>query len=138
MWWHIVIGITASFAVLYVVLVIALWQAHKRNPQAATLHQALKLVPEIIRLLKRLALDPTLPKTVRIRLIVLGVYLASPIDLIPDFVPVLGYADDVIVMALVLRSVVRRAGPLAIERHWRGSEDGLRLVLRLAGCAPAA
>ena len=48
-------------------------------------------------------------------------YLALPIDLVPDFIPVLGYADDAIVVALVLRSVVRRAGPDAIERHWPGT-----------------
>jgi uncharacterized membrane protein YkvA (DUF1232 family) len=62
----------------------------------------------------------------------LFVYLAMPFDLIPDFVPVLGYADDAIIVAAVLRSVVRRAGPDAIRRNWPGTSDGLATVWRLA------
>ena len=46
-----------------------------------------------------------------------------PVDLVPDFVPVLGYADDAIITALVLRSVVRRTGPEALTRHWPGTPD---------------
>lgn len=61
------------------------------------------------------------------------VYLASPIDLIPDFIPVLGYADDAIVVAVALRSVVRSAGTEALTRHWPGTPEGLREVIRLAG-----
>ncbi|MFL5260789.1 MAG: YkvA family protein, partial [Anaeromyxobacteraceae bacterium] len=58
-----------------------------------------------------------------------------PFDLIPDFIPVLGYADDAILAVLVLRSVVRRAGPAAIRRNWPGSEDGLAALARAAGLA---
>jgi uncharacterized membrane protein YkvA (DUF1232 family) len=70
---------------------------------------------------------------VRWRLWLLLGYLAMPIDLVPDFIPVLGYADDAIVIALVLRSVVRHAGAEALERHWPGTPEGLSAVLRLAG-----
>jgi uncharacterized membrane protein YkvA (DUF1232 family) len=56
-----------------------------------------------------------------------------PFDVIPDFIPVLGYADDAILAILVLRSVVRRAGPDAIRRHWPGTPDGLAAVARAAG-----
>lgn len=66
-------------------------------------------------------------------LVFLLIYLASPIDLVPDFVPVLGYADDAVIVALVLRSVTRRAGPDALARHWPGTTDGLRLIEQLAG-----
>jgi len=65
------------------------------------------------------------------------VYLASPIDLVPDFTPVLGYADDVIVIACVLRSVVRQAGIDTVERHWQGTPEGLMLLRRLAGIQPS-
>jgi len=61
------------------------------------------------------------------------VYFASPIDLVPDFIPVLGYADDALVVALVLRSVVRRAGPAPLARHWPGTPEGVRLIQQLAG-----
>jgi uncharacterized membrane protein YkvA (DUF1232 family) len=64
--------------------------------------------------------------------LVLG-YLAIPVDLVPDFVPVLGYADDAIIVTAVLRSVVRRAGLEPIRGHWPGTEDGLAAVLRLCG-----
>jgi uncharacterized membrane protein YkvA (DUF1232 family) len=59
------------------------------------------------------------------------VYLASPIDLVPDFIPVIGYADVAILIALTLRSVVRRAGPSALDRHWPGSPAGLAALRQL-------
>jgi uncharacterized membrane protein YkvA (DUF1232 family) len=68
----------------------------------------LRLLPDELRLI-RLAADKTLPRGIRIRLALLLAYLAIPVDLIPDFVPVLGYADDAIIVTAVLRSVVRRA-----------------------------
>jgi uncharacterized membrane protein YkvA (DUF1232 family) len=64
-------------------------------------------------------------------------YLALPIDLIPDFVPLIGYADDAIIVALALRSVARRAGTDAIVAHWPGSEVGLRTVLHAIGLSLA-
>ena len=93
----------------------------------------LRLLPDVVVLLRRLAADPELPRGVRIRLGLLLVYLILPIDLIPDFIPVLGYADDAIIVALALRSVTRRAGPAALERHWPGTAEGLQAVRRLAG-----
>jgi uncharacterized membrane protein YkvA (DUF1232 family) len=78
----------------------------------------MRILPDTIRLLRRLATDRSIGVGVRVRLWLLFVYLAVPIDLIPDFVPVLGYADDAIIVAAVLRSVVRRAGPDAIRRNW--------------------
>ncbi|WP_235436302.1 YkvA family protein [Arthrobacter sp. RIT-PI-e] len=61
------------------------------------------------------------------------VYLVLPIDLVPDFLPVIGYADDVVLIAVVLRAVVRSAGQDALRRHWRGIDGGLRVVYALAG-----
>lgn len=87
----------------------------------------------MLRLLRRLAADPAVPRGVRVRLVLLLGYLLSPIDLVPDFLPVIGYADDVLVVALVLRSVTRRAGADALQRHWPGSPEGLRVVEQLAG-----
>jgi len=60
-------------------------------------------------------------------------YLALPFDLIPDVVPVVGYADDAIVVVLTLRSVIRSSGVAAVERHWPGTADGLTVVRRLSG-----
>ncbi|WP_219509454.1 YkvA family protein [Nonomuraea ceibae] len=60
-------------------------------------------------------------------------YLALPLDLVPDFIPVLGYADDAIIVTAVLRSVVRRAGLPAVRRHWPGTDDGFAVLTRLTG-----
>jgi uncharacterized membrane protein YkvA (DUF1232 family) len=96
------------------------------------------MLPDLVRMLRRLAADPDVPRGVRIRLVLLLAYLALPIDLVPDFVPVLGYADDAVVVVLALRSVVRRAGPDALARHWPGHPAGLRAVHSLAGLPPPA
>jgi uncharacterized membrane protein YkvA (DUF1232 family) len=103
------------------------------RPRGLLVQEALRILPDTLRLLRRLAGDRSLPVGVRVRLWLLFVYLAIPVDLIPDFVPVIGYVDDVVIVAAVLRSVVRRAGFDAIERHWSGTDDGLRAVSRLAG-----
>jgi uncharacterized membrane protein YkvA (DUF1232 family) len=66
-----------------------------------------------------------------LRLYLLLGYLAIPIDLVPDVIPVIGYADDAIVIGVVLRSVIRRAGPDIVREHWPGSDDGLALLAQL-------
>jgi uncharacterized membrane protein YkvA (DUF1232 family) len=130
--WRILIGAAAGVVVLWLALIAALWPAKGRYDVAA-LRGALRLLPDLLRLLKRLATDATLPRGVRIRLWVLLAYLVTPVDLVPDFIPVIGYADDAIIVAIALRSVVRRSGPDAIRRHWPGTPEGLATVLRLAG-----
>src|SRR6185295_5907307 len=114
----------------YVVLLGALLAA---RPKGNLLGEALRLLPDLMRLLRRLAGDAGVPRAARVQLWLLLGYLAIPIDLVPDFVPVLGYADDAIILSLVLRSVVRRAGPQVIRRHWPGTADGLAALSRLAG-----
>jgi uncharacterized membrane protein YkvA (DUF1232 family) len=136
MWWQPLLGSIAGLLVLYLALVAFLWRAYRRDPGVHRLRTALRLLPDLIRLVRRLAADPELPRGVRVRLLLLLGYLLSPIDLIPDFVPVLGYADDAVIVAIALRSVVRHAGPDALERHWPGTSDGLRLVQQLAGIRP--
>lgn len=84
-------------------------------------------------LVRRLLGDPALPRSSRLMLVLLLAYLLSPIDLVPDFVPVAGQLDDAIVLALVLRRLVRTAGPELVCRHWPGPERSLAAVLRLSG-----
>lgn len=116
-------------------LLVALWRCSRAHPESneISLRAAMRLLPDLPRLVRRVAADSTLPRGVRLRLVLLLVYLASPIDLVPDFVPVLGYADDAVVVALVLRSVARHAGLRRLARHWPGAPQGLRLVQRLVG-----
>jgi uncharacterized membrane protein YkvA (DUF1232 family) len=125
--------LVAGLALVYVVLLALLWRYARAHPETVRLRDALRLLPDLLRLLRRLLADRTLPTGVRVRVALLVAYLAVPFDLVPDVVPVIGYADDAVVVALVLRSVVRRAGAEALRRHWPGTPEGLALVLRLAG-----
>jgi uncharacterized membrane protein YkvA (DUF1232 family) len=131
--WQIVAGAAAGLVVVWVALVIALYSVARKEEDPARLRDLLRLVPDVVRLLRRLSADPELPRGVRWRLVLLLVYLVLPIDLVPDFIPVVGYADDAVIVAIALRSVVRAAGVEAIERHWPGTPQGLSAVTRLAG-----
>src|SRR5829696_4817982 len=106
-WWDLALGLVATLVLVWLALVVGLILV---RPRGGLLREALRLLPDVLRLIRRLAADKTLPRGVRIRLALLLAYLAIPIDLIPDFVPVLGYADDAIIVTAVLRSVVRRTG----------------------------
>lgn len=128
----ILIGLAISLAALWVVLVVGLVLA---RPRGLLLRDALRILPDTLRLVAALARDKSLPPGVRRRVWFLMIYLAMPIDLIPDFIPVLGQADDAILIVVILRSVVRRAGLDVVRAHWRGSDDGFAALSRLTGIA---
>lgn len=128
-WWMIPVGIAAALVFIWLALGVTLWIA---KPDDVGIQDMLRLLPDVLRLLKRLATDPHLPRRIRIVLIVLLAFIASPIDLIPDFIPVLGYADDVIITALVLRWVSRTAGATHSPNTGREPPTAWR---RCAGCA---
>jgi uncharacterized membrane protein YkvA (DUF1232 family) len=133
-WWDLAIGLAGALVLAWLALVIALVVV---RPRGGLLREALRILPDALRLIRRLAADKTLPRGVRVRLVLLMIYLAIPFDPIPDFIPVLGYADDAIIVTAVLRSVVRRAGIDAVRAHWPGSEDGFTALVRLAGLGRA-
>jgi uncharacterized membrane protein YkvA (DUF1232 family) len=127
---RLLVGIVLGLLVAWLAMLLALAVT---RPQGATLTDAVRALPDLIGLVRRLARDPEVPKSSRVTLWILVGYLVMPIDLVPDFVPVIGYADDAIVVALALRRVVRTAGEEAVLRNWRGTEAGLDIVRRLAG-----
>jgi uncharacterized membrane protein YkvA (DUF1232 family) len=129
-WWQLLVGVLGGLLLLWLGMLAVLWRV---RPDGLTTTAALRLLPDLVRLVRRLAADRDLPRGVRVRLWLLLAYLLMPVDLVPDFVPVLGYADDAVVVALALRSVVRRAGTDALTRHWPGDQAGLDVVSRLAG-----
>jgi uncharacterized membrane protein YkvA (DUF1232 family) len=129
-WWDLLIGVMAALLVTWLALVVTLAIV---RPRGGLLREALRLLPDVLRLVRRLAADRALPRGVRVRLGLLLVYLAMPIDVIPDFIPILGYADDAIIVTAVLRSVVRRAGVQTVRRHWPGTDDGFTALCRLTG-----
>ena len=123
------LGLAFALALAWLSLIVLLLTSRVDRTQ---LTDAVRVLPDTLRLLKRLATDRALPVGIRVRLWLLFAYVASPIDLIPDFIPVLGFADDVIIVCLVLRSIVRTAGPEAVRKHWPGSDEGLSAVWRAA------
>jgi len=130
-WWaNVLVSVAAALLLAWLVLIVVLMRSGRGRPG---LTEAARLLPDVLRLVSRLARDRSLPLGVRMRLWLLLAYLASPIDIIPDFVPVAGYADDAIIVALTLRSVVRRAGSSPLKHHWPGTPEGLTVVRRLAG-----
>jgi uncharacterized membrane protein YkvA (DUF1232 family) len=129
-WWHVAVGIAAALVLAWVAMVVALAIL---RPPGGLLREAARILPDVLRLIRRLAADGTLPSGIRIRLWLLLAYLALPFDLIPDFIPVLGYADDAIIATAVLRSVVRRAGFATVRGHWPGTDDGFAALCRLTG-----
>jgi uncharacterized membrane protein YkvA (DUF1232 family) len=130
MWRDLLIALGAGLLAGWLALLIALLLIRPKGPLLA---EAVRLLPDLLRLLRRLAADSTLPRGVRARLALLMIYLALPVDLIPDFLPVIGYADDAIIVAFVLRGVVRRAGIEAVRAHWPGTDSGFAALARLTG-----
>lgn len=124
------LGVVGGLLLLWLILLAVLWRC---RPAGGNLREAVRLIPDVVRLIKRLAVDPAMPRGLRIRLSIGLGYLLLPIDLVPDFLPVIGYADDAVVVALLLRSVIRAAGVEALTSHWPGSPEGLATVSRLAG-----
>ena len=111
---------------LYALFIAGLFLAG-RGPEARALA---RLVPDCVVLARGLLGDREVPARCKVALAALVVYLASPIDLVPDFLPVVGVLDDAILVALTLRWIMRTAGPHRVTRHWRGTPRGLQLVLR--------
>ncbi len=94
--------------------------------------EALLLLPNVVKLLYRLSRDPRVPRRRRITMGFVAAYLVSPIDLIPDAVPVLGGIDDLLIMAFAVDYLLEASPDEVIEEHWDGSEDGLEVVRGLA------
>ena len=96
------------------------------------MRELLRALPDLGRLLVRLVADPVLPRAAKVALAAALVYLASPLDLIPDFVPLLGYLDDVLVAALVVDGVVNWVDRGLLLKYWPGTPDSLERVARAA------
>jgi uncharacterized membrane protein YkvA (DUF1232 family) len=127
-----VAGIVAGLLVAWALLIGLLWVL---RPRDVRLRDLVAVVPDVLRLVRSLLADRSVPMAVRLVLVALLVWLVSPIDLIPEFVPVLGPLDDVIVAVLVLRYVARRLGLAELRRRWQGSDAGFDLLARILGGA---
>ena len=123
----LLVGLGVTLAV-YAALVAALLLAGRRGDARALA----TFIPDCLVLFRSLLRDPRVPRRRKLLLVALLGYVAMPIDLVPDFIPVAGQLDDAIIIALVLRSVLRSAGPELLREHWPGPARSLDVVLRVA------
>jgi uncharacterized membrane protein YkvA (DUF1232 family) len=125
----ILIGLASALAAAWLVLTVVLILA---RPRGLSARAVAVFIPNVLRLLRGLYRDPQVPRTVRIRVWVAIAYNIQPLNLIPDFVPVIGFADNVLITAWALRSAVHKAGADAVARHWPGTAEQFALLVRVA------
>ena len=131
---RVLVGLAVGLVIAWAVLVVALLAL---RPPGQSLRDLARIVPQTLRLVAALYRDPTLPRSVRWRLRVALIYNVQPINLIPDFIPVIGFADNAIVLIWALRSTVRVAGTDAVEGHWTGTPEGLGVIYRAMRIQPS-
>jgi uncharacterized membrane protein YkvA (DUF1232 family) len=125
LWLGVALGATIALWSLLVVALLLLGRGRDAREVA-------RFIPDCIVLFKRLLRDPRVPRRAKIAIALLVPYLALPLDLIPDFIPIAGQVDDAILVAAVIAYVARSAGREVIEELWPGSERALQVVLALA------
>ena len=135
--WHslpvdagVLVGILVALVAVWAVMLALFWAL---RPRDVPLRELLGVVPDLVRLLRMLIADRSTPLDVRLVLIGLVVWILSPIDLIPEFIPVLGPLDDVVVAVVAMRYVRRRVGLEELRRRWPGTADGFALLARTLG-----
>jgi len=124
--WLIGLGVAAGMVVLsWAVLLVA-----ARRLPPGLLRDLAAFIPDCVTTVRRLRRDPRVPRSARVAIVVAGLWVLSPIDLIPEFIPVIGPLDDVVVVALALRYAARRVPPEVLRQAWPGEP---RLLERLLG-----
>ncbi|HYT78718.1 MAG TPA: YkvA family protein [Actinomycetota bacterium] len=118
---------------VYAVAIAALAVAGRRTAAK----EVAAFLPNLARLFKGLIGDSRVPRSSKALLVFGAAWIASPIDLIPEFIPVLGPLDDAVVAALILRRVLKTAGAEVVADHWRGDPATLQRLLRLFVLRPA-
>jgi uncharacterized membrane protein YkvA (DUF1232 family) len=126
-WEWIAVGVGATLLV-YGAFVIALCVAGRRSDARALAG----FIPDCIVLFRRLLADGRIPRSRKALIFALIAYLAMPFDLVPDFIPVAGQLDDAILVAIVLRTLLRTGGPELLSEHWPGPDSSREVIIRLA------
>jgi uncharacterized membrane protein YkvA (DUF1232 family) len=124
----VLIGAGAALVLWLVAIGVLVWLG-----RGTIARELATLLPNLVRLFRGLLGDPRVSRSSKALLVVAAVWLASPIDLIPEFLPGIGGLDDAVVAALALRHLVRRAGADVVREHWRGDPRTIAVVLRAAG-----
>ena len=127
---ELIVGLVVGLLVLWLALLVLFFLL---RPKDVPLRELLAVVPDVLRLLRSLVRDSAVPADVRIVVVGLVAWILSPIDLIPEFIPVLGPLDDVVVAVVAMRYVRRRVGLPDLEARWEGTPDGFALLTRVIG-----
>jgi uncharacterized membrane protein YkvA (DUF1232 family) len=125
-----VFGLFVALVVLWAIALVVFWAL---RPKDVSAREILGLVPDVLRLLRSIIGDRSAPPDVRLVLVGLVAWIVSPIDLIPEFIPVLGPLDDVVVAIVAMRYVRRRVGVENLRMRWSGTDEGFALLLRVIG-----
>ena len=126
----ILVGVAVGLVALWLVLLVLFWAL---RPKGVPAREILAIIPDVLRLLRSLITDRSAPADVRLVLVGLVAWIVSPIDLIPEFIPVLGPLDDVVVGIVAMRYVQRRVGLDDLRARWAGTPDGFALLTRIIG-----
>ena len=123
-------GLVITLAVVVGMWLLAILVLHGFGRRSAARELA-NLIPNLVVLFRGLLRDERVPRSSKLWLGFAVAWLVSPIDLIPEFIPVIGPLDDAIVAALVLRHVLKRTGRSVLADHWRGDPATLDSIIRL-------
>ena len=126
----VLVRIVVALVIVWALLLVLFWA---QRPKGVAVRELLGLIPDVLRLLRSVIGDRSAPLDVRLVLVGLVAWILSPIDLIPEFIPVLGPLDDVVVAVVAMRYVRRRVGIEDLRRRWTGTDDGFALLTRVIG-----
>jgi uncharacterized membrane protein YkvA (DUF1232 family) len=126
----VIVAVVVGLIALWALLLVLFWVL---RPKGVLVRELLGLIPDVLRLLRSVIGDRSAPLDVRLVLVGLLAWVVSPIDLIPEFIPVLGPIDDVVVAVVAMRYVRRRVGIEDLRRRWTGTDDGFALLIRVIG-----
>jgi uncharacterized membrane protein YkvA (DUF1232 family) len=128
--WTPIIAIVAAVVAFWIVMLVIFCVL---RPEGVPVRDIIRVIPDVLRLLRSLITDRSTPLDVRVVLVGLMAWIISPIDLIPEFIPVLGPLDDVVVAVVAMRFVRRRVGIADLSSRWAGTPEGFALLTRLIG-----
>ena len=127
---EVIVAIAVGLVVVWAIFLVLFWAL---RPKGVPVRELLGLIPDVLRLLRSVIGDRSAPADVRLVLVGLLAWILSPIDLIPEFIPVLGPLDDVVVAVVAMRYMRRRVGVADLRARWTGTDDGFALLLRVIG-----
>lgn len=126
----LIVEIVVGLVLVWAGLLLVFWLL---RPRGVGVRELVRVVPDLLRLIRSIIGDRRAPLDVRLVLAGLLLWIISPIDLIPEFLPGIGPLDDVIVAVVALRYTRRRLGVDNLRRRWAGSDDGFALLMRVVG-----